>query len=60
MQCVTRLRMQLARMELKKRERPIAEIAVQFSDESEAAFSRAFKRVTGETPGSLKRNGDAF
>jgi AraC-like DNA-binding protein len=60
MQYVTRLRMQLARMELKKRKRPIAEIAVQFGYESEAAFSRAFKRVTGETPGSVKRNVDAF
>ncbi|MEM9630055.1 MAG: AraC family transcriptional regulator [Pseudomonadota bacterium] len=60
MQYATRWRMQLARMELKKRERPIAEISAQLGYESEAAFSRAFKRVIGETPGSYKRNTEVF
>jgi len=55
MQYASRWRMQLAMSELQHGGRPIAEIAAQAGYESEAAFSRAFKKTTGRTPGSLRR-----
>jgi AraC-like DNA-binding protein len=40
---------------LKESDLPIAEIADQLGYQSEAAFSRAFKKFVGQTPGSLRR-----
>jgi len=51
-----RWRMQLASDELQKGRRSTAEIAAEAGYESEAAFSRAFKKMTGRTPGSLRRS----
>ncbi|MFD6675742.1 helix-turn-helix domain-containing protein [Rhodococcus zopfii] len=36
---------------------PVAELASRSGYESEAGFARAFKRVTGESPGSVRRSG---
>ncbi|WP_269582521.1 AraC family transcriptional regulator [Roseibium sp. Sym1] len=55
MQYAGRWRMRLAQTELQRTSRPIAEIAAQAGYESEAAFSRAFKKVTGRTPGSMRK-----
>lgn len=50
-----RWRMQLASRELQRGHRSTAEVAAEAGYESEAAFSRAFKKMTGQTPGSLRR-----
>ncbi|GAB4512688.1 MAG: AraC family transcriptional regulator [Roseibium sp.] len=55
MQYASRWRMQLARTELRQGVLPIAEVAARAGYESEAAFSRAFRKVTGSTPGSVRR-----
>lgn len=52
---VARWRMQVAREALKLRDSSIATIAAELGYESEASFSRAFKRITGEAPGSFRR-----
>ena len=36
---------------------PLAELAEKVGYQSEAAFSRAFKKVVGVAPGSLRRQG---
>lgn len=51
---VTQWRMQLGRSMLED-DRPITEIAANLGYQSEAAFSRAFKRVTGATPSSARK-----
>ncbi|MFN7921749.1 MAG: AraC family transcriptional regulator [Bryobacteraceae bacterium] len=56
MQYVTRLRMRLAGAMLAKENATVSEVAIRFGYESEAAFSRAFKRTAGVAPGSLKRS----
>jgi AraC-like DNA-binding protein len=48
---VTGWRMQLAADRLRNSEDNLAAIAADVGYESEAAFNRAFKRVTGTTPG---------
>ena len=50
MRYLTHWRMQLARRELQGGRRPIAQIAFATGYDSEAAFSRAFKREFGEPP----------
>ncbi|MBG6177248.1 AraC-like DNA-binding protein [Labrenzia sp. EL_208] len=55
MQYVTRWRMQLAWTEFQDGEMSLGQVAAQLGYDSEAAFSRAFKRVTGHTPGSVRR-----
>ena len=50
MRYLTYWRMQLARRELLEGRRPIAQIAFATGYDSEAAFSRAFKREFGEPP----------
>ena len=51
---LTRWRLQLALRALQKTSRGVAEIAADVGYESEAAFSRAFKREFGEPPGRYR------
>jgi AraC-like DNA-binding protein len=54
LQYLTRWRMNLARNALGDGQ-TIAEVAPRFGYQSEAAFARAFKRVMGMAPGSVRR-----
>lgn len=54
---VTRWRMHVAAGRLRAGEVSVAEVARELGYRSEAAFSRAFKRVTGVSPGSVRRAG---
>lgn len=57
MHYVARWRMQLARAYLEEdRDVTVAELADRLGYQSEAAFSRAFKRFTGVAPGSVRRD----
>ena len=60
MQFVTQWRMHTAAAWLKENDQPISELASKFGYNSEAAFSRAFKRVVGETPGAVRRGNSLF
>ena len=53
---VARWRMQIAHERLRRRDTTVAVVAAELGYESEASFSRAFKRVTGRAPGSLRRD----
>jgi AraC-like DNA-binding protein len=53
---LTRWRLQLAARSLEKTSRGIAEIAAEVGYESEAAFSRAFRREFGQPPGRYRRD----
>lgn len=53
---VTRHRMRLAREVLRSQGSTVAELAERFGYRSEAAFARAFKRETGESPGRVRRS----
>ena len=55
MQYVTRWRMRMAVNALRDEQATVAELANRLGYRSEAAFARAFKRVTGAAPGSVKR-----
>ncbi len=57
MQYVTRWRMHVAFDLLKDAGTSVAVVAAQVGYDSEAAFSRAFKRVTGMTPRSANKSG---
>jgi AraC-like DNA-binding protein len=59
MHYVTRWRMHVALTWLKEDNAPIAELAGRLGYQSEAAFSRVFKRFIGVSPGAARRNGDA-
>lgn len=59
MQYVTRWRMQVAMNALLDEGATVAELASRLGYRSEAAFARAFKRVVGAAPGSIKRTGPA-
>lgn len=60
MQYVTRWRMYLALGALREEHATVSEIALRLGYGSEAAFSRAFKRFMGVSPGSVRRDtGDA-
>lgn len=48
-------RFEVARNWLRETDQTQAEIAEQLGYESEASFSRAFKKATGRTPGSVRR-----
>jgi AraC-like DNA-binding protein len=52
---VTRWRMQVAHEALRSEGATVAELADRLGYRSEAAMARAFKRVTGVPPGSVKR-----
>lgn len=54
MQYVTRWRMHVALSWLQEREIAVAELAERLGYQSEAAFSRAFKRCIGIAPGSVR------
>ena len=49
-------RFEVARNWLRNTNQTLAEIAEQLGYESEASFSRAFKKATGQTPGSVRRD----
>src|SRR5262245_21190637 len=55
MHYVARWRMQVAFGSLRDENATVAEIAGRLGYGSEAAFARAFKRVTGVAPGSVRR-----
>jgi AraC-like DNA-binding protein len=55
MRYVTRWRMQLALSALEDEGASIKQLAAQLGYDSEAAFSRAFKRVLGVSPGQVRR-----
>ena len=56
---LTRWRMQLAATRLSAGAAPVTAVASEVGYESEAAFCRAFKRVTGVTPASWRGRRDA-
>jgi AraC-like DNA-binding protein len=56
MQYVTRWRMQVALDWLRTDDVPVAALAARLGYESEAAFSRAFKRTIGISPGAARRS----
>jgi AraC-like DNA-binding protein len=55
MQYVTRWKMHAAELSLREERASLSDIADGLGYSSEAAFSRAFKRVTGRSPSSIKR-----
>jgi AraC-like DNA-binding protein len=55
MQYVTRFRMEAARARLESGDMTVAAVAEQLGYRSEASFSRAFKRMLGCSPGSVRR-----
>lgn len=55
MQYLTHWRMQLAAKLLREGRAPVASIALEVGYDSEAAFSRAFKRVAGKPPAAWRR-----
>jgi AraC-like DNA-binding protein len=55
MSYVTRWRMHLAAAALRDEGATVGEVADRFGYRSEAAFARAFKRVVGLPPGSVRR-----
>jgi AraC-like DNA-binding protein len=58
MRYVARWRMHLALSALKEEGATVGELADRLGYRSEAAFSRAFKRIIGISPGAARRNGD--
>jgi AraC-like DNA-binding protein len=56
MHYVTRWRMQVALDWLQQDDVGVAELAARLGYESEAAFSRAFKRTIGISPGASRRS----
>jgi AraC-like DNA-binding protein len=54
---LTEWRMSLASDWLRTRRATVAEAAAKLGYESEAAFSRAFKRFAGRPPSTLRREG---
>lgn len=58
MQYVTRWRMQVAHEAFRSEGATVAELADRLGYRSEAALARAFKRVTGASPGAVKRGTD--
>lgn len=55
MQYLTQWRMQLAASRLRESDAKVVEVALDVGYESEAAFSRAFKRVVGVAPATWRR-----
>jgi AraC-like DNA-binding protein len=59
MHYVARWRMHVALTWLKEDDAGLGDLAIRLGYQSEAAFSRAFKRFIGVSPGAVRRNGDA-
>ena len=59
MHYVTEWRMQLARVHLLETDESLARVAERFGYGSESAFSRAYRRVFGVPPGSVRTVGRA-
>lgn len=55
MHYATRWKMHAAEMWLVEEDPPLAELASRLGYKSEAAFSRAFKRFIGVSPGAARR-----
>ncbi len=55
MQYVARWRMHVALTWLKEEDAGLGELATRLGYQSEAAFSRAFKRFIGVSPGAMRR-----
>jgi AraC-like DNA-binding protein len=55
MQYLARWRMQVAHTMLLERNVSVGDLASQLGYQSEAAFNRTFKRITGVTPGAVRR-----
>lgn len=55
MRYLTRWRMQMARLQLKTSSDSMIDVAERLGYQSEAAFSRAFKRVFGIAPGMVRK-----
>jgi AraC-like DNA-binding protein len=55
MQYLTQWRMQVASGRLRDTNAKVVDVALDVGYESEAAFSRAFKRVVGLSPGEWRR-----
>lgn len=53
-----RWKMQEALAQLRETDISLAELAAKLGYDSEAAFSRAFKRIVGEAPGAARRKSD--
>ena len=58
MHYIARWRMNLALSALQEERATVGELADRLGYQSEAAFSRAFKRIIGVSPGAIRRNGD--
>ena len=58
MSYVARWRMQVAVAALKEEGATVSQLADRLGYRSEAAFSRAFKRVIGVSPGAIRRSGE--
>ncbi|MBK7862880.1 MAG: helix-turn-helix transcriptional regulator [Archangiaceae bacterium] len=56
MQHVARVQMQAASTALKEQRASVGELAERFGYQSQAAFSRAFKRIIGVPPVAMKRS----
>lgn len=56
MQYLAQWRMQLAAARLRETDAKVMEVALDVGYENEAAFSRAFKRAVGESPGAWRRS----
>jgi AraC-like DNA-binding protein len=54
MRYVTRWRMQVAAAQLRQGRATVRGLATRFRYDSQAAFSRAFKRVVGVSPGAVQ------
>ncbi|MCH9648682.1 MAG: AraC family transcriptional regulator [Deltaproteobacteria bacterium] len=54
---LTQWRMKLARVHLRESSEPLSTLAHRLGYQSEAAFCRAFKRMFGVPPGSIRRGG---
>ncbi len=56
MRYVTRWRMYVAMDALKEQDTSVAQVSSRLGYQSEAAFSRAFKRLIGSSPGTIRQN----
>jgi AraC-like DNA-binding protein len=59
MHYLARWRMHVALTWLREEEAPLGDLALRLGYQSEAAFSRAFKRFIGVSPGAARRGRDA-